>query len=254
MIAEMYRPGRSLLHRWDPRAKLLLLPLILAAFFIPGDPVELLVLTGIVVALVAVELGPRELVPPLKTLWPILTLITVLTPPFHRAGPVIVSAWGLPVLTAAGLRFTAVLFLRFLGITLGFFAVVRTVSLDDMVLGLRWFLVPYSACLVVTITLRTIPTLAATWRNVADAHRLRRGAAAGRTRLVPTYLPVLTSVLIESVKAIPLLAMALEGRGFGRRSARTSFAALKSASALAPDLLALAAAAAVLLWPAFLRI
>jgi energy-coupling factor transport system permease protein len=253
MIAELYRPGGSLLHRWDPRAKLLLLPFLLAAFFLPAPPWVLLVLTAAITAVIAVELGPAELVPPLKTLVPILVLITVLTPPFHHAGSVLLRVGGLALLTAEGARLTSVLLLRFLGITLGFFAVVRTVSLDDMVLSLRWFRLPYSACLVVTITLRTIPTLAATWHNVRDAHRLRSGSPERRRRIVRTYLPVLTSVLIESVKSIPLLAMALESRGFGRANARTSYAGLKGGVRLLPDALALAVAAAALLWPAAVR-
>lgn len=251
MIAEFYRPGESLLHRWDPRAKLLLLPLVLAGFFLPSQPWMLAALAAAVVALVAIELGPAELLPPLKALALIMVLILVLTPPFHREGPVVLEAAGVSLLTADGIRLTLVLELRFVGITLGFFAVVRTLSLDDMVLSLRWFRLPYAGCLVVTITLRTIPTLAAAWHNVTDAHRLRSGGA--RRRIVQTYLPILTSVLIESVKAIPALAMALECRGFGRRNARTSYAGLRSGSTLLPDALALAAAAAGLLWPAFVR-
>jgi energy-coupling factor transport system permease protein len=120
---------------------------------------------------------------------------------------------------------------------------------------LRWFGLPYSACLVVTITLRTIPTLGATWHNVLDAHRLRSGSPAGapRRRLVETYLPVLTSVLIEAVKGIPLLAMALESRGFGRRNPRTSLAELKRGRALIADILALVAVTAAFLWPLAVR-
>ena len=157
------------------------------------------------------------------------------------------------LVTTDGLDTTLVLLSRFVGITLGFFAVVRTVALDDMVLSLRWFRIPYAACLVITITLRTIPSLASTWHSVVDAHRLRSGGVGTRRpRLVETYLPVLTSVLIESVKGIPVLAMALESRGFGRRNPRTTFAELKGGRALARDMLVLAAASAALLWPVFL--
>ena len=102
------------------------------------------------------------------------------------------------------------------------------------------------------MTLRTIPTLAATWRNVVDAHRLRRDGTRSKPRLVQTYVPVLTSVLIESVKAIPLLAMALESRGFGRSNPRTSYAGLRQGMSLVPDALALVAAIVVLFWPVFL--
>ena len=174
-------------------------------------------------------LGPRELLPPLQAIAPVLVFICLLTPPFHRGGPGVFTMFGIVLLTADGLRETLAMLLRFLGITLGFFAVVRTVSLDDLVLSLRWFGLPYTFCLVVIVALRTMPSLASTWHNVLDAHRLRSGPPATRQRkkIVETYLPVLTSLLIEAVKGIPVLAMALESRGFGRRNPRTVYAELK---------------------------
>jgi energy-coupling factor transport system permease protein len=255
VIVEFYRPGKSLLHRLDPRAKLVLLAVVLASFFLPSAPWVLLLFTVAIVAVIALALGPAQLVPPLKTLWPILILIVLLTPPFHRSGAAAIQVLGVTVVTTDGLDTTLVMLLRFLGITFGFFALVRTLALDEMVLSLRWFGLPYAACLVMTITLRTIPTLAATWHNVLDAHRLRAGSSSGarRRRLVETYLPVLTSVLIEAVKGIPLLAMALESRGFGRRNPRTSLAELKRGGELVGDILVLVAVSAALLWPLLVR-
>jgi energy-coupling factor transport system permease protein len=255
MTVEFFRPGDSALHRLDPRAKLLFLPVTLAAFFVPSPPWVLFLFVTMIVAVIAAFLGPGQLLPPLKTLGPILVLILVLTPPFHRGGVPMIRVLGVTLVTTEGADTTIVMLLRFVGITLGFFAVVRTVALDDMVLSMRWFGLPYAACLVMTITLRTIPSLAATWHNVIDAHRLRSGLAKNRRRfrIVETYLPVLTSVLIEAVKGIPVLAMALESRGFGRRNRRTAFAELKSGRALVGDMLLLGAAACALLWPAFVR-
>ncbi len=254
MIVEFYRPGNSFLHRMDPRPKLLFLVVVLVAYFAPSSSLLLLFFTGAIVVVIALSLGPAQLIPPLKTLWPILVLISLLTPPFHGGGLPIVRVFGITLVTSEGLDLTLVLLLRFLGITFGFFAVVRTVALDDFVLSLRWFRLPYPACLVMTITLRTIPSLAGTWHNVIDAHRLRAGSVTGRRKIVETYLPVLTSVLIEAVKGIPVLAMALESRGFGRSNARTAYAELKKGRALARDMLVFAAASAALLWPVFFRV
>jgi len=255
VIVEFYRPGDSPLHRLDPRPKILFLVVVLIAFFLPSAPWVLFLFTAAIVAVIALTLGPAQLLPPLKTLWPILILIFLLTPPFHRGGLPIVRIFDITLVTSEGLDTTLVLLLRFLGITFGFFAVVRTVALDDMVLSLRWFGLPYAACLVMTITLRTIPSLAATWHNVIDAHRLRTGVldTRRRPRIVETYLPVLTSVLIEAVKGIPVLAMALESRGFGRRNPRTSYAELKKGRALLGDMLVLMAASVALLWPVLFR-
>jgi energy-coupling factor transport system permease protein len=253
MNMDFYRPGASFLHRFDPRAKLFLLVPLFACFFLAMPAWLLVAYAAVMLVLVALSLGPRELVPPLKTIAPVLVLICLLTPPFHRGGSVLLRIAGFAILTGDGARETLVMIMRFLGITFGFFAVVRTISLDELVLSLRWFGLPYTGCLVVIIALRTMPSLAGTWRNVLDAHRLRSGPVeGGRRRIVRTYLPVLTSLLIEAVKGIPVLAMALESRGFGRRTRRTSFAELKGGAAFARDVAACVAATLLLVVPAFL--
>jgi energy-coupling factor transport system permease protein len=237
MKAEFFHSGRSFLHAFDPRAKLFLLIPLFVCFFLPVPTWVPAAFAGALMILIASALGPRELIPPLQAILPVVVFICLLTPPFHRGGHAVIRLFGVAVLTADGLRETLTLAVRFLGVTLGFFAVVRTVSLDDLVLSLRWFGLPYAFCLVIIVALRTMPSLALTWHNVLDAHRLRSGppAVRGRKRLVETYLPVLTSLLIEAVKGIPLLAMALECRGFGRGNPRTAFPILKKGKELARD-------------------
>jgi energy-coupling factor transport system permease protein len=256
MNLELYRHGTSFLHRFDPRAKILLLVPLVICFFLPQPWLLLLVYAAAIMMLVAVALGLRDLLLPLKAIGPVLLFICLLTPPFHRDGSVVVRIFGAALLTTGGLRETAVMLLRFLGITLGFFAILRTLPLDDLVLGLRWFRVPYAACLVMIVTLRTIPSLAGTWRNVLDAHRLRSGPMvrhSRRKRIVARYLPLLTSVLIEAVKGIPALAMALESRGFGRLNPRTAYAELKRGEAFFRDMAICLIVAAAFLCPAFVR-
>jgi len=255
MTMDSFRQGTSFLHRFDPRAKLFLLVPMFVCFFLPMPAWLLVPYAAAMMAVVALSLGVRDLLPPLKTIAPVLVLICILTPPFHRDGPEFLRIAGFPLLTLDGARETLVMLMRFLGITFGFFAVVRTISLDELVLSLRWFGLPYTACLVIIIALRTMPSLAGTWRNVLDAHRLRSGPGDGRRRrIVATYLPVLTSLLIEAVKGIPVLAMALESRGFGRRARRTSLAQLKKGPVFARDIAAAAGATLLLIAPVFFGI
>ena len=255
MKAEFFRPGHSFLHRFDPRAKLVLLIPLFACFFLPVPPWVLIPFAVALMIVVAAALGPAELLPPLRAITPVLIFICLLTPPFHRGGAVMLRVFQVAFLTTDGLRETLLMLIRFLGITFGFFAVVRTVSLDDIVLSLRWFGLPYTLCLVVIIALRTIPSLASTWHNALDAHRLRSPPMPLRKRkkLIETYLPVLTSVLIEAVKGIPVLAMALESRGFGRRNPRTAYAELKRGRQLAADAVVCIAIALLFLSPAIIR-
>jgi energy-coupling factor transport system permease protein len=120
-----------------------------------------------------------------------------------------------------------------------FFALLRTLKLEELVLALRWFGVPFPAALAVTATFRYIPFLADTWHEVKDAHRLRgAGTRPG---------PVLTAVMVKAVKTIPALAMALESRGLGRRGPRTSLNILPPPRRFAYHALAVAAVGAAIL-------
>ena len=255
MSVEFFRPGHGFLHRFDPRAKLVLLVPLFICFFLPVPPWVLMPFAGALMIVIAVALGPRELLPPLLAITPVLVFICLLTPPFHRGGSGILTLSGCVLLTTDGARETLIMLVRFLGITFGFFAVVRTVSLDDLVLALRWFGLPYTFCLVVIIALRTMPSLASTWHNVRDAHRLRSGPPESRRkkRIVETYLPLLTSLLIEAVKGIPVLAMALESRGFGRRNRRTVYAELKKGRRLVADMAVCLVLSLLFISPAFVR-
>ena len=246
------RPDAGFLHAFDPRAKLILLVPLLVCYFLPVTPLLLAPYTAALVVLIIAALGPAALVAPLRAIGPVLVLICLLTPPFYRGGQVLVSLLHVPVLTTLGVRTTFTLFLRFLGLTLGFFLVMRTVTPDELVLSLRWFGLPYTVCLVIVIALRTIPTVSTTWHNALDAHRLRSDPSRqrGRRRLVERYLPVLTSVFIEAVKGIPVLAMALESRGFGRTNRRTEFLVLKRGPALARDMVVCAGVTLLLVVPA----
>jgi len=252
---DFFKPGDSVLHRYDPRAKLLLLAPLFVFFFLPIPLWVSALYVVSLAALIAAALGIPELAIPLRAIAPVLALILLLTPPFHRGGRIILRVFSLSILTQEGFRETAVILIRFTGISLSFFAVFRSIELDDLVLALRWFGVPYSLCLAVIIAFRYIPSLGVTYRNVIDAHRLREGSlpvrGSRRRRSLASYLPVLTSVLIQAVKGIPVLAMVLESRGFGRSNRRSSYAELKKGWALAVDFLVCIGVTALLLAPVF---
>jgi energy-coupling factor transport system permease protein len=163
---------------------------------------------------------------------------------------VILRVFSFPIVTEEGFRTTLSMLIRFTGLTLAFFAVFRSIELNELMAALRWFGLPFSLSLLVIIAFRSIPSLGVTFRNVQDAHRLRAGPLpmrrGGRRRLA-ALLPVLTSVLIQAVKGMPVLAMVLESRGFGRSNPRTSHVRLKQGGALVADFLVAAGVACVFL-------
>jgi energy-coupling factor transport system permease protein len=257
MVMDFYHPGKSWLHSFDARAKLILLIPAVACFFLPVPFwAQLPAIVGISL-LIALSLGVTELWKPLRAIGPVLILICILTPPFTREGTPLLRVCGFSLVTSAGVLAVASTVTRFVGITLAFVAVFRSVAPDHLALALRWFGAPYNFALMLIIALRYIPSLGATWRSVQEAHRLRaavpdsqgRGPRAPRRPRWGDYLPVLTSVLIQAVKGIPALAIALECRGFGRRTPRTSLVSLKKGKGFAIDMLMCVAAAVVLVSP-----
>jgi energy-coupling factor transport system permease protein len=246
MAVDFYLPGKSLLHRFDPRAKLAVLVVAAACFFLPFRIEVPLVYVAGLALLVAACLGVKELLKALLAIAPLIVVVAVLTPFLTRTGPVLWRPFGVPILTLDGLFQTARLLLRFTGITLAFFAVFRTIEVNDFVGSLRWFGLPFSASLVIVIALRFIPSLIDAYRSIQDAHELR---SHGKMRFFDRLLPRLTSIVIFAVKRMPTLAMVLESRGFGRRERRTDFRGMRSGVGLAVHLFAAVTISLALLTP-----
>jgi len=217
MLVEAYRPGRSPLHRLDPRVKLPLLVLIVVCIFLRdrsmAPPVYVLVLFLAAVGF----LGFQDAVAPVRMLLPLLLFIAVLTPFFTGDG-----IW---VVNPATIGEVYRLFCRLLGVSLGFYLFFRTTETEAFIAVLQWYGLPFRAGLVMGLALRWIPSMMGLYRSVEEAHSLRvseaRTGRAGAIRRVRQVIPTLTSVLIQSIRQIPALAMALESRGVGRPEPRT---------------------------------
>ena len=139
MTADFHLPGASFLHRADPRAKILALVGLTACFIVPAEPLVPLCAALLMALVTGLALGRRELGRLMLTLAPVLVFIALLTPPFVREGRTLVSVLGLPLLTTGGVRTVLAYLGRFTGIALVFFALLRTMRLEELVLALRWF-------------------------------------------------------------------------------------------------------------------
>jgi energy-coupling factor transport system permease protein len=249
VIAQVYgKRGATALHRYDPRAKALSLFAFLVLFFLPLHVWHLGIYLGVLLLLSGVFLGIPNTLRPIRLILPILVLVLLLTPPFHRDGSALLTIRGLTVLSTSGLLLALRLVVRFTGITLSFYLFIGTTDPDDLILAFRWFRLPYTVSLILSLALGYIPTIWTLYDQVREAHQLRLaaegravGVAASRPRAGGLFkrlreaIPVLTSVLILSVRRIPTLAMALESRGVGRKNPRTSYHTLKSGCAVLTD-------------------
>ncbi len=173
MISSTFIHGNSILHKADPRLKTIILLSIVIIFFLPlSIPAMLILFTGLL--LIGINsLGFLKALQPVKMILPILIFVSILTPPFFRGGETILIVKNIIILTSEGLFHTLRLVLRFTGITVSFYIFFSTTSINDFILTLEWFKLPYKAALVITIALRYIPSMVIIYNNIQDAHRLR---------------------------------------------------------------------------------
>ncbi len=226
MIANLYRRSNTPIHQFDPRIKLVLLIFLTVSFFLTDS----LAVTGgflfFILFLISFN-GISQVWRSIHSIFPLLIFVAVLTPPFHPSGRILLQFKTIPLLSAGGIAEAVRLIIRFTGISSAFFLFFLTTEIDDLILSLLWFRTPFSATLVITIALRYIPHIMHIYSNVTDAHKLRRSSISedGKSlkRRIGNLFPVLVSVLIQSIRTIPSLAMALEIKGFGLGSRRSNF-------------------------------
>lgn len=241
----------------DPRPGLLLTLAFVVLFFLP---LELYYLAAyLLAALLSLggRFGFKGILTPLKAIAPILVLTLVLTPFFIPHGELLFDLGGPLRWTAAGLREALRMILRFSGVTCGIYRYFAAVNADDFVLTLRWYGLPFKASLVITMAVRYIPLMMNLQAHVREAHRLRlpadpAGGSPSFSHRWRRLLPELTSVLIQAIKGIPHLAMALETKGFGRTRARSAYRTLPAGPRLFRDFWIAAATLALLLLPLIL--
>ncbi len=229
MITSTYIEGNSFLHKTDPRIKIIILVDLLVLLFVPIAIPVMIFIVVLFSMITAISIGFYRLLIPLKMVLPIVIFILLLTPPFYREGNSLFIVQGKIILTSDGLEQTLRLIMRFSGITVLFFMFFATTTINNFILALQWFRLPYRTALIITIALRYIPYMITVYSNIQDAHKLRITEESGKKliRRFKRVFPSLVSVLIQSIKSIPTLAMALELRGIGLEIKRTQFNIIK---------------------------
>ncbi|NPA90973.1 MAG: energy-coupling factor transporter transmembrane protein EcfT [Chloroflexi bacterium] len=214
---DLYVPGRSWLHRLDPRVKLLIplgVSLLLFLHFTP------LVVASVVVGLHLVLW--RAGVPWRRLAWvwwmmlPLFIMVPLAWFLFQPVGRVFWS-WGIFRLSWGGLWHGFWVVMRLLALALAAFLWLFT---TDPALFVRTFVglkMPYMLALTVALALRYLPTIAGLYIQVHDAQRARgldldQGPIWQRLRV---RIPILIAVIIGTLRLAQYLGWALETRALG---------------------------------------
>ncbi len=252
-----YVAGDSLLHRLDPRTKLVAVTVMMTVA-LGSSGLAPVGAFGLFVLLAAglSRLPPALLARNLRSfLW--LLLITALLHAFNTPGE---PLWRVPWLellaTREGVQSAALFTLRLAAVVTAAALLTLTTSPLELTDGLERLLRPlrrlrvpsHELAMMISIALRFIPVLAEEAERLQKA-QMARGAEFGggpvrrARKLVPLLLPLFVSAFARADR----LAVAMEARGY-RGEGRTSYRQLRLGRLDAAAALLSAAVAAGILW------
>ncbi|AOO74774.1 cobalt ABC transporter ATP-binding protein [Latilactobacillus curvatus] len=237
LILGRYIPGDSVLHRMDPRAKLLASFYYIGIIFLARTWQAYALLLIFTVALVGISKIKLDFF--IKGVKPLLWLIlfTVLLQIFFTRGGHVYWQWGFLTLTQYGLINGAYIFMRFVLII--FMSTLLTLTTPPLSLAdaIESILKPlkvvhfpvYEVALMLSIALRFVPTLMDETTKIMDAQRAR-GVDFGEGNLfqqMKAIVPILIPLFVSSFNRADDLATAMEARGYQGGEGRSKYRILK---------------------------
>ena len=247
-----YFPGDTVVHRLDPRTKLLMVIVYIVALFLAKWVISYAVMLAFLVTAVALSrIRPRALFKGLKPLLFII-IFTAIINVFYTKGDVLVQFWIFKI-TREGLVNAGFLVLRIVMLVTGTFLLTYTTSPIALTDGLESLLSPLKAihfpvhelALMMSIALRFIPTLIEETDKIISAQKAR-GADFETGYLfhrAKALVPILVPLFISAFRRADELATAMECRCYRGGSGRTK---LKQLRFQLRDILTFALGAAVL--------
>ena len=250
-------PTGSVIHRLDPRTRLLGFVGLLLVLTSAGRPLPAALALGVTLALLALARVPLRYA--LRSLWllaPWLALVLLLQLAFgvgDAPGCRPLLTWGPFRLTPCTLRAAGVAALRFAGLVLLAGLFTWTSPIPDLARGIEALASPlarlglpaHELALVGVITVRFVPTMALELERLQKAQRARGGAAyqgrAGFVGRVRRTLPLIVPIFVIALQRAERLAEAMEARAYSGGAGRGRYTRLRfrRADGLALGLLAL---------------
>ena len=231
-------PGNSLVHRFDPRLKLVLTIAYIVLLFAASNPLGLALSILFLGGMYMVANIPFKMI--LKSLKPILPIVifTAVLNLFFVAGEgePLVRVWFLTIY-AEGVRYAVLMAVRVMALIAGTSLLTYTTSpivLTDAIeqllkpLGKLHFPV-HELAMMMSIALRFIPTLIEETDKIMNAQKAR-GAQLDTGKMtdrVKALVPVLIPLFISAFRRADELAMAMECRCYRGGEGRTRLKVLR---------------------------
>lgn len=232
-----YFPGQSVIHRLDPRTKLIMLVVYIVALFLAGSWVSYGLMFLFLATVIWMSTIPlKSILRGMKPLVMILIFTGVLNLFFTQEGEVIFHFWIL-TMTTGGLARAVMMMSRILMLITGTFLLTYTTSPIALTDGLESLMKPlkkvgipvHELSMMMCIALRFIPTLIEETDKIMCAQKARgadfeTGSLMDRAKAL---IPILVPLFISAFRRADELATAMECRCYQGGEGRTKMKLLR---------------------------
>lgn len=231
-----YIPGSSILHRLDPRTKIIWTMLLMVAVFLIQSWQEYVMMGALTILLLMISGVPVKY--SLKGLKPLLIilLITALLNIFFIGGKPLLTL-GTVTITYEGVISAVKLFFRLVMLIITASLMTLTTTPMAMTDGIEKLLKPtekigvpaHEIAMMMSIALRFIPTLMEETERIMKA-QASRGADFDTGNLISrikSFIPVLVPLFVSAFKRADELAEAMESRCYRGGKGRTRLRSIK---------------------------
>ena len=237
LILGRYIPGNSMIHRLDPRSKLLAMFAFLLLIFWANNLITNVLIIAFVFAMVLLsQIRLSFFINGLKPMIGIILFTTFFQVFFTPGASVLWEFWIFKV-SIEGLQQALIIFIRFVLII--FFSTLLTLTTTPLSLAdgiesglapLKQLKVPvHEIGLMLSMSLRFVPTLMDDTTRIMNAQRAR-GVDFNEGNLiqkVKSVIPILIPLFASSFKRADALATAMEARGYQGGEGRTKYRVLE---------------------------
>lgn len=230
-------PGNSVIHRMDPRMKLVLTFLYIVFIFICKNFWSLgLMLLALVLIICISGIPWKTIIKSIKPILIIITLTAILNIFYIKEGEPLLD-WKFIHITTGGVNTAVFMIVRIIGLVVASSMLTYTTSPTLITDGIERLLSPlkfmkngvHTIAMMMTIALRFIPTLVDEFEKITSAQKAR-GADLETGNLVArakALVPVLVPLFITSFRRAYELAFAMECRCYHGAEGRTRMKIMK---------------------------
>ncbi len=232
-----YFPGNTIVHRLDPRAKIIIVILYIVALFNAKSIWTYLIIAAVLgTCIAASRVSMKALTRGLKPIY-IIIAFTAIMNLFFTTGEPIADVWLLNKISLAGIYAALAMVARIVMLIMFTFLLTYTTSPISLTDALEKLLSPlkkvkfpvHELAMMMSIALRFIPTLIEETDKIMAAQKAR-GAdfeSGNIFRRAKALLPILVPLFISAFRRADELATAMECRCYHGGEGRTALHVLK---------------------------